>query len=123
MSVCGACASTEGFIPGEACVACGHVPVPVGIGTPRLSIVPALFPLPQLDDLEGVAMSEDAPAVSPTGKPVIDSQAIIKAAAALVGIAAIGVQTFPPHTVAFKVCAGIVALGSAFGIVSQGVRK
>lgn len=62
------------------------------------------------------------PPVSPTGAPVI-GQLITKAVAAVVGIAAVLVTVLPPNTIAFKVSAAIVSLGTFFGIVSPGVRK
>lgn len=70
-----------------------------------------------------VAMSEETPVVSPTGKPVVDSQLVIKVATALVGVAAIVTQMVPPHTIAFKVASAVIAFGAMFGIMSQGVRK
>jgi hypothetical protein len=59
---------------------------------------------------------------SPTGTPVV-AQYVVKTVTALVGVAAVGVATFPPHTIGFKVCAGVVAFGAFFGIVSPGYRR
>lgn len=59
--------------------------------------------------------------VSPTGSPVL-GQNVVKIVAAIVGVAAALAPALPAHTIAFKVCVGIVGIGSFFGIVSQGVR-
>lgn len=62
--------------------------------------------------------------VSPTGLPVIPPKAV-PVVAVVTGLAAacVAADIFPPHTVASKVCAALVALGSFFGIVSPGWRK
>ena len=44
-------------------------------------------------------------------------------AAAIVGLAGIGVGLFPQETIAFKVCAGIMGVGVVLGIASPGMRK
>lgn len=67
-------------------------------------------------------MSDNIEPVSPTGAPVV-SQNLVKALTVVVGLAAVGVSAFPPHTAAFKVCAAIVGFGALFGIVSPGVRR
>lgn len=71
--------------------------------------------------------------ISPeTGQPVEPTQApsssfIPKQAVpwitAIVGLAATGFVTLPEHTVAYKVCAVLVALGSVLGIASPGLHR
>lgn len=41
--------------------------------------------------------------------------------AGVVAFAGLGVTTFPEHTIAYRVCFGVVALGAALGITSRGV--
>ena len=43
--------------------------------------------------------------------------------AGLVGLAGVGLGVFPEHTIAFKVCAGIMGAGVVLGIASPGMRK
>lgn len=42
--------------------------------------------------------------------------------AGVVAFATVGATQFPPHTIAFQVCVGIVGLGAALGITSKGVQ-
>jgi hypothetical protein len=62
------------------------------------------------------------PSSSPTGAPVVPP-AIVPWLVGLVGLAAVGAQTLPPHTLGAKVCAGIVALGGVLGLASPGLRR
>jgi hypothetical protein len=74
---------------------------------------------------EVVAMSLTPPPaaeVSPTGAPTVPQQ-VIKFAGLVVGAAALALQVLPEHTIAFKICAGIVSFGAVLGIYSQGARK
>jgi hypothetical protein len=66
------------------------------------------------------------PVVSPTGTPVISGQAIItKIAIVIVALAGVALVSdfFPATTIDEKIAGAIVALGSALGIASPGVRK
>jgi hypothetical protein len=94
----------------------------VVVGNPSLDGAPTPFQ----DLLHLTPKQEDALAdpiaVSPTGTPVIP-QVAVRVAAAVVGIAGVLMTTLPPHTVGFRLCAGIVALGTMLGIASPGVRK
>lgn len=53
-------------------------------------------------------------------KPIDKMNAIKGIASAVVASAAAMLTVFPEHTIAWKVCLGIVGIGSALGIVSQG---
>lgn len=63
----------------------------------------------------------EPPSTSP-GSPVI-GQAITRYAAGIVALAAAMLTVVPEYTLAWKVCAAIVGVGAAFGIMSPGVRK
>jgi hypothetical protein len=69
------------------------------------------------------ATGTPAPDVTSNLPAPIVGQNVVKGVATLVGIAGVLMGTLPPHTIAWKVCAGVVALGAFFGIVSPGVRK
>lgn len=126
MSACSEC-----DLSGKPCAKCGHeqfeVPENVGTLTPaRLSLVPQHFPQPQLDDLEGVTMSEPevVSIVSPTGHAQFNNQIVIKVASAVVGAASLVLPFLPEHnTIAKTICLGIIGFGSMLGIVSPGARK
>ena len=60
---------------------------------------------------------------SPTGIPLLPAW-LPKYAAALVAIAAAVQPLLPPHpTIAGQVCLGVIGVGAALGIVSQGWRS
>jgi len=62
------------------------------------------------------------PLPSPTGSAVLPQWAV-RAASILVAIAGTTIQFLEPDSMEQRVAAFIVALGAAFGIVSQGVRR
>lgn len=59
--------------------------------------------------------------VSPTGKPLLPVQ-VVPVLTAVVGLAAMGAQFLPGHTVAAHVCQGIIAFAAVLGIASPGLR-
>lgn len=69
-----------------------------------------------------VAVPAEQPAESPTGKPVIPP-ALMPYVAGIVAVALVGAQTFPEHTIAARICTGIVMVGSVLGLVSPGWRR
>jgi hypothetical protein len=69
---------------------------------------------PLKTDTEGVQTNAPAqPDLEKTVKRVL---------AGVVAFATVGATQFPPHTIAFQVCVGIVGLGAALGITSKGVQ-
>jgi len=67
-------------------------------------------------------ISTPAPAVSPTGSPIIPVK-LAPYAAAVAAVAGGLLAILPEHTVAWKVCTVITGLAAALGIVSAGARK
>lgn len=56
------------------------------------------------------------------GLPVLPVK-LVPYLASLVSLAAVAVQFFPPHTVAFQVASAIISLGGVLGLLSPGLRK
>lgn len=59
---------------------------------------------------------------SPNGSPIIPPK-VVPWLVGIFGLAATGVATLPPHTVAFKVCVGLNSLGVLLGLASPGLRR
>lgn len=51
---------------------------------------------------------------------MLTSDIIKKVIAFVVAVATAGLTTFPPGTIAFKVCTFIIGIGGALGIISGG---
>lgn len=122
---CGPCCDNAPM--GEQIEALEPPEVGYGAPSPSLRLVPALaLDAPPINHpAEGVlTMSEPVavPVVSPTGQPVLPNW-VPAVAATLVTVAAGLQQVLPPHTLGFQIAGVVVALGAAFGIVSQGARK
>ena len=66
--------------------------------------------------------SPTSSSASPTGLPVIPP-VFVPPLVALIGLAGVGSQMLPPHTIAFKVSSIILALGTALGLASPGLRR
>lgn len=82
-----------------------------------------LFGALPITEKESVTMSPvNEPEVSPTGTPIV-SPKVVPWLAALVGAAGVAVASLPPHTIGYKIAAGIVAFGALFGVVSPGLRR